>query len=104
MKNNIISTTVKKSFAVSLVEFYLPGGDGVYKLFVDPESLHLEAIQFWTDSIQESFLVSSQRKALCQFCEDIDLHIERNIPIPSQVWGVIKANQIRTLWFVDGLN
>ncbi|MFM6053579.1 MAG: hypothetical protein ACKPA7_18425, partial [Sphaerospermopsis kisseleviana] len=52
---------------------------------------------------KENVLVSSQHKALKQFCEDIDLHIERNIPIPAKIWDVIKANQFRSLWFVDGL-
>lgn len=104
MKNNIVPTTQKIKIQVECVNFILPHGDGIYKLFVNPETLHLDAVQFWTGNIaEENVLVSSQHKALRQFCEDIDIHVEKNIPIPQRVWDVIKANQFRSLWFVDGL-
>jgi hypothetical protein len=105
MKNNIVSTTQVVKKKVECVDFILPHGDGVYKLFVDPETLAFVAIQYWTDNgREEEELISSQHKALQTFCEDIDIHIERCMNIPQRVWDVIKANPIRSLWFVDGLN
>lgn len=104
MRNNIVPTTQQVKIPVNLVEFYLPHGDGIYKLFVNPKTLHLEAIQFWTDKGYDDELIASNEEALKLFCQDIDTHLEKNWHIPEKVWDVIKSNQFRSLWFVDGLN
>ena len=105
MKNNIVSTVSIVKKHAKCVNFILPHGGGIYKLFVEPESLEFIAIQFWTDSdAEEEELISSQHKALKVFIEDIDIHVERGMNVPRPVWDIIKANPIKSLWFVNGLN
>lgn len=101
MENNIVPGTIVTKTPVVCINFFLPNGQGEYRLYCHPSTLELYSIEFWREVYGEDKLLHKNKKALSLFCYDIDDALEAHRHIPHKVWDVIKANpKIRSLWFL----